>query len=298
MRAISTIMLGVLSTALTDAGAARESLPPDSPAPKVINKTKSLEISYLGRVRKEYELRLHNTSQAAVSAFVLVVEGSNGVCDTHTFRSETGLRFIASGETSRFRVDVPGKKPWGSDFGGESCPSSFLETSRQISTKAKDRIRSPEILLSAVDFEDGTFEGDNLKAAEAESYRLGYLAERERLSGLVEQELRSGATDDVVKTAAILSKLSPPTFEGPEPALVRSTMNRFSFLPESATRSIRQSLSVGMGDQQTVMRLSLLSYKLEVSKHRISGVSLEQWWKTTKGQCDLLLPQYCENADL
>ena len=51
-----------------------------------------------------------------------------------------------------------------------------------------------------------------------------------------------------------------------------------------------------MGDEQTLMRLNLLFYELEVSKHAISGVSLEQWWNQTKGQCDLLVPQYWKKS--
>lgn len=287
-------MLGTLLIVLAAAGSAGQSAPLSPPIPEVINQTKSLEVSYRGKTRKEYDLRVHNASRVAVTGLILAVVGSDGTCETHTLRSAGGVQFIVPGATREFDLEIPGKKPRWFDFGGEACPDPVLEMQKTIRTEKQ--VSSPRIILAAADFVNGSYEGYPLQAAEMDAYRLGFEAERERLSTLIDEELRSNSLDDRTKISSIVSRIQSSVKE-PEPALLQSTMNRFSFLPASAITSIKQALKAGIADQRTEIRMSILTYKLEASKNVIPGVSLQQWWKVTKGQCDVLLPQSCKPPD-
>jgi hypothetical protein len=263
---------------------------PGSSVPTVSNKTSSLVVDNVDENRAGYKVFLRNTSQVAVAGVAVLVVGSNGVCDLNDFRGFQGPA-IAPSETSELEIDVPKNEPEGFGPGGESCSASDAPK-----TDSGDSAKPPgssAIIIDAVDFEDGTYEGDPFRAAMMECLRLGKEPERERIAALVEAELRNLQTNDSEKISSIQTKVLLP--EEPDPALVRSTMERFSFLPASASASIQRDLKAGLLDQKVLFIDSLRAYEREVSGGEVQGVSLQQWWNATKGECDLLVPRYCEN---
>lgn len=260
--------------------------------PSVINKTNSLAVEEVDDNRSFYRISLRNNMQVGVAGVVVLVVGSNDICDLHTFRGTHGA-LIGPSETHRLEMDVPKTEPEWFGPDGESCSSESASDIPNVDRRDSTKIPgSSSIVIDAVDFEDGTYEGDAAKAAMLECIRLGQVIEQERITALVEEELRNAQSDDSRTISSIRTKVLLP--DEPGPALVRSTMDRFSFLPAKASTSIERDLRAGLWDQKALLLNNLKTYALEVSSGLVPGVSLQQWWNATKGRCDLLVPQSCE----
>jgi hypothetical protein len=283
------VLLGLLLSLTPATVVARA---PASVGPTVINETNSLKVEKLEITRRKYTLSLHNTSPSGTAGVAVLVVGSRGVCDLRTPEGARGP-LIPAGSTTIIELDIPRVKPEHFGPGGESCADAG-SPSKLDRDKNAALPRSSAIVIAAADFEDGTYEGDQSKAAMMGSMRLGIEAERELIANVVEKELRSGSSGDSAKIGAIRVKIGSLP-ERPEPALVRSTMDRFSFLPENASASVQGDLQAGLSWPRATFLVYLKLYTLEVSKGLAPRESLQQWWDATKGQCDWLAMQYCED---
>ncbi len=279
---IARILITVGALFLINVSYARAALP------RLINKTKSLSVVSVAERRASpefpkdhYVLRLRNDSSIPVFGLIVSVLGRNGVCDLHTPRSFWPPLISANGMND-LRLDVPGNEAAWAGPGGEGC-----------SAKPKPGPK-PTVAIDAVDFVNGTYEGDPSKAAIMECIRLGEVSERQRIVALVTRDLDSGQPDSQ-KLAAITSEIhATERAPIPVPSLVRSAMKRFPFAHKNA---VEQGLYEGAQDQNVLFLSNLKIYSLEFSNGHLRGTTLNEWWKSPGGECDLLSPQGCPNRN-
>jgi len=253
-----------------------------SASDQVINNSKSLVVETLNQDRTCYKLRLRSTSTVAVFSSAISVTNSKGICDLHTPRSIVGP-FIGTNKAREIHLVFPRSAPSWSGPAGESCSSAADSV-----VPRQSRI-APGIVIVAVDFEDGTCEGDREKCAMLEAVRLGVVAQYRRIAALVEEEMSSGQQapwlDALTLQASALSDV-------PEPAIVDSIQTQFK-QPSGINKQIWLDLQSGLLWEKQFFLNDLKLYALESAKYGKPIVSLRDWWGTTKGQCDFYSPQLC-----
>ena len=168
--------------------------------------------------------------------------------------------------------------------GGESCSASG---------NAKDDIAeasgAPRIVVDAVTFSDGTYEGDDSKAAMLNSEQLGRETQQQRIAALVEETVHKSAANDSLRIALLLSQV-PALPEEPGPEMIDSIIARFPGLPDEARNSIRRDEKSALEYEKHNFLSQLKLFEVEASNRPVTDVSLEQWWNATKAHCDYFVP--------
>jgi uncharacterized protein YjiK len=92
-------------------------------------------------------------------------------------------------------------------------------------------------VIDAVDFEDGTYEGDQAESAMFEAERLARDLQRKRIVALVEEELNGAATEDANCVGAVEVRVSSLTVQ-PDPEMLHTLQIRFgpTVTTEDSTR--------------------------------------------------------------
>jgi hypothetical protein len=151
---------------------------------------------------------------------------------------------------------------------------------------------APRIVIETVDFENGTYEGDQAEGIMCEAERVGRGFQRQRIAALVEEEIKSGETEDAEWVGIVRARVSALT-EQVEPQIVHSLQIRLG--PAVGTEeSIRQDIRDGLMFEKNLFLNQLKLYVTVSLKKGVPVVSLQTWWETTKGRCDFFLPQ-CTN---
>jgi hypothetical protein len=154
---------------------------------------------------------------------------------------------------------------------------------------------APRIVIETVDFENGTYEGDQAEGAMFEAERVGRDLQRQRISALVEKEIKSEGTEDADWVGIVSACVSALT-EQVEPEMIHSLQIRLG--PAVGTEeSIRQDIRNGLIFEKSLFLNQLNLYVAVSLKKGVPIVSLHTWWETTKGRCDFFLPQ-CRNETM
>jgi hypothetical protein len=262
--------------------------PPDAAQPEIVNKTSSIGVEKVDEDRAEYRLVVRNTSELLVHAIAVSVFDGAGRCKLHT-QSGINVGFIGPGGTRELHLSFPvaGEDEDVATADGESC----VEAAPGVDGPRYEfgATGTPRIVIEAVDFEDGSYDGNERKAALLEAERLGHEFERARIVAAVEKKLSSPEPDGMVKLASAQSEVLALS-DSVDPATVKSIMDRFPLVPASTEASIEYHFQGGLLFEKTMFLNNLKIYRMEASKGSVQGPSLQRWWDATKGGCDLTCP--------
>ena len=252
-------------------------------APKIVNRTASLAVESLDANREEYRVLVRNNSSIPVSATAFLAAGANGICDVHRQVGFNGT-FIEPGGTRMVEFPLPGAEKNYFGPGGESCSAS---------SNAKDDIAeasgAPRIVVDAVTFSDGTYEGDDSKAAMLNAEQLGRETQQQRIAALVEEAVHNSGANDSLRIALLLSQV-PALPEEPGPEMIDSIIARFPGLPDEARNSIRRDEKSALQSEKHNFLSQLKLFEVEASNRPEADLSLEKWWNATKAHCDYFVP--------
>jgi hypothetical protein len=257
-----------------------------TPLPLVFNNTNSLVVETVKEDDSGYNLSVRNTSTAAVFGLAVAVIGENGVCDLHTLPPVSGSFIFPNGSRELPVLSFPDAEAggWGSRM-GTCSDAAVIEAQSQTPAPSV----TPRIVIDAVGFDDGTYEGDQAVSAMFEAERQGRDIQRQRIAALVEENFKSAAAEDSDWVSSVRTQVSGLS-EQATPELVHSLRSRFA--PAiSSEASIRQNIQSGMAFEKSLFLNQLQLYVVVSSKLRVPIVSLQTWWLATKGQCDFFLPQ-------
>jgi hypothetical protein len=270
--------------------------PPWAIQPEIANETSSMVVEKVDQDRGEYKLFLRNASEVAVNGIVVSVFGKDGRCRMHNQRALSG-RFMPPGASGELHVSLPDPEDEGVEGSdGLSCSDAPQAVSGPSQRTNSSGTRTPKIVIEAVDFEDGSYEGDDRKAAMLEAERLGREIERPRIIAVVEKQLASNERDGMAKLASVQSQVSALS-DNVDSAVLMSIMARFPTVPDSAKQSIERDIRNGLRMEKATFLNNLRLYLFELSKQLTSDPSLQRWWNVTKGRCDWLAPRTCPDSE-
>jgi hypothetical protein len=267
-------------------------VPPDATEPEIINETSSVMVENVKQDRAAYKLIVHNTSELAVNAIVLSIFDGAGRCMMHS-PSAWFRPFIAAGKVAEIDLGFPIPPEDTGVIGpkGLSCSHLPQGVGRPSKNTASGGNRMPKIVIEAVDFEDGSYEGDAQAAAMLEAVRLGNKMEWSRITELVENQLASSQGNGLAQLESVQSQVRalPDNVD----SAVNVIMARFPGLPEESRKSIEREMRDGLLWGKGTFERNLRIYIAECSKSTTIKPSLPTWWDVTKGRCDFLAPQAC-----
>lgn len=259
---------------------------PDAIKPEIVNETSSMVVENLDQNRAEYKLFLRNRSELTAHALVVSVIDGDGRCWMHDLSIGYGP-LMAPGETDKFDLiflhGVEGEV--GAD--GMSCSYTPQSAGGATQRANSSGTRAPKIVIEAVDFKDGSYDGNAQKAAMMEAQRLGRKIERTRITAIVESQLENGQPDGMAKLTSVQSQVKA-LIDSVDLAALNSIMARFTAVPASAKESIERDIHEGMLMEKGMVLGNLRIYLFELSKGLTLGPSLELWWDATKGRHDFL----------
>jgi hypothetical protein len=262
-----------------------------TPLPQVVNNTHSLMVESFDEADDGYNLSLRSNSPVAVYGVAVAAIGENRVCDLHTLASLTGSFIGPSGNRALPTLDFP--EPEAGGWGPRMGACSETATRERQPENSKSPVIS-KIVIEAVDFEDGSYEGDRALSAMFEAQRLGRGLQRQRIAALVAEELQSAGPDDPDWVEAIRKRVSELPVQ-PDEDTVHSLQLRFgsSVATEEAIRKEFQNWS----EFEKVFVLNHLKmYVTESSSRGLPIVSLQTWWDATKGECEFVVSQRSNRA--
>jgi len=265
---------------------------PQAPFPQVVNNTHSLMVGSFDAGADGYNLSLRSNSPVAVYGVAFAAIGENGVCDLHTFGSFAGSFIGPSGNRALPTLGFPDPEAggWGPRMG--ACSENAIRERQPENSKS--RVIS-KIVIEAVDFEDGSYEGDRAISAMFEAQRVARGLQRQRIAALVAEKLESAGPDDRDWVNALQTRVSELPVQ-PDADTVHSLQLRFG--PSVVTEKlIREEFRSWLVSERVFFLNRLKMYVTESSRRGLPIVSLQTWWNATKGECDFFWPQ-CGNGTL
>jgi hypothetical protein len=259
---------------------------PQAPFPQVANNTHSLMVESFDEADDGYNLSLRSNSPVAVYGVAIAAIGENGVCDLHTLGSLTGSFIEPSGHRALPALDFPDPEAGG--FGPRM--GACAETA--IPERQPENPKSPvisKIVIEAVDFEDGSYEGDRALSAMFEAQRLARGLQRLRIAALVAEELQSLVPDDPDWVKALQTGVSELPVQ-PDADTVHLLQLRFS-LSAATEESIREEFQDWSKFEDVLVLNHLKAYVSQSTKLGLPIVSLQTWWDATKGECEFVVSQ-------
>ena len=245
--------------------------------PTVINKTTSLNVERVDANRSGYKMQVRNLSSSSTKAIAFAVLGPNGTCELHTLNS-----LLGPAETTVMFFEIPGDRPGWRGPGGETC--SVTDSSTPESGH-----RTPEIVMAAAIFADGTHEGDDSKAVMLDANMTAIETQQNRIDSIVEATFGTAGTNDAMKIGLLESRVGALS-EEPSPEIVQSIMARYPTLPDDVSTSIRRDVKSGLGYKKAELLSSLKMFGDQISSGQISNISLRDWWNARKNNCDYNVP--------
>jgi hypothetical protein len=254
---------------------------PQAPFPQVVNNTHSLLLESFGADEDGYNLTLRSNSPVAVSRVAIAAIGENAVCDLHTFGAFAGSFISPSGDRTLPTLDFPDPNAgaWGPRMG--AC--SEAATRERPSETSGSRVIS-EVIIEAVSFEDGSYEGDLAISAMLETQRVARGLQQQHIAALVAEELESAGPDDPDWVDAMQKRVSDLSVQ-PDEDTVHSLRLRFGS-SVATEQSIRQEFQTWSRFEKLDLLNHLKMYVVESSHRGLPIVSLQTWWNATKGECD------------
>lgn len=251
--------------------------------PQIVNSTNLVTVESVHKNHSGYELTLRNTSPVAVYGVAVAVLAKNGACDLHLMKSNWGsfMDPLHSHEIGPLPLPHSNKNTYGLRIG--SCS----ETGRGLKSD-----KFAKIIIEAVDFENGAYEGNKAEAALLEAYRFGRESQYVRINKLVESELNEESSGNQDWIGVLLTKAAalPDT---PDPQATQSIENRFGSTVN--VKCVQEEMQSGSMWAKIFFTNNLKLYSLVSSKKGLPLVSLRTWWNSTKGACDYYLP-WCRDG--
>lgn len=156
--------------------------------PRIINSTNSLVVEGVDRNHSGYILTLRSTSLVAVYGIAVAILAKNGACVLHMIGSPVGTfmdplkncrlepLLLPCSNIGPFPLPPSKKNRWEPRIG--SCSDS--------GARALKPRNLPEIVIEAVDFQNGAFEGNMAEAATFEANRFGRNTQNRVIAKIVE----------------------------------------------------------------------------------------------------------------
>jgi hypothetical protein len=263
-----------------------------TPLLQVLNNTKSIAVERVDEDDRGYHLTLRNALPVAVFGLAVAVIGENGVCDLHTFRPISGSFIDSNGNRELPTLSFPSSEAggWGPRMG--VCSDAAV---RDPQSHTPDSPIAPRIVIETVDFENGTYEGDQAEGVMFEAERVGRGLQRQRIAALVEKEIESEGMENADWVGIVRARVSALT-EQVEPEMLHSLQIRLGPAVDTE-ESIRQDIRNGLIFEKSLFLNQLKLYVAVSLTKGVPIVSLQTWWQSTKGRCDFFLPQ-CRNETM
>jgi len=172
-----------------------------------------------------YRITLFNQSGKNIVGLAVDEVAGKKIETTAKPRKQYGQTLIAAGKTYELQVSAPVRV--------QETPNGY----------APATLSNPEILIKAVVFEDGTFEGDPESAAEIKGYRAGEKMELPGLIAAVDKALISPSANvsEALRNLEVeVSSLSSDV----EPVLLKSLASEFPELGKEAAQKIKFAVQV------------------------------------------------------
>jgi hypothetical protein len=172
-----------------------------------------------------YRITLFNQSGKNIVGLAVDEVAGKKIETTAKPRKQYGQTLIAAGKTYELQVSAPVR--------AQETPNGY----------APATLSNPEILIKAVVFEDGTFEGDPESAAEIKGYRAGEKMELPGLIAAVDKALISPSANvsEALRNLEVeVSSLSSDV----EPVLLKSLASEFPELGKEAAQKIKFAVQV------------------------------------------------------
>ncbi len=246
--------------------------PPSSVRPQTFSKAPSVRIEIVGEDRTFYKVALHNLSAKGVTALSLdmpvkgggggqgagdwlhdlIVKGGGGGQEASDWLHD----LIAPGATYQLQFGIP--------HSGSMSTGHFVEDPPP-----------PVLVLEAVFFTNGSYEGDPEAAAEIAAQRIGSETRRQQVDQLIAAIMADAQSDDDVKVASIRSAVAQLT-EEPDPQMVENVRSQFPGLSDDAVQRVKVSLRVGLNNEKQSVTFGLDEF--ERRKAMSGGYTLATWW--------------------
>lgn len=172
-----------------------------------------------------YRITLFNQSGKNIVGLAVDEVTGKKIETTAKPREQYGQVLVAAGKTYELQVPAPVR--------AQETPNGY----------APGTLSNPEILIKAVVFEDGTFEGDPESAAEIKGYRAGEKMELPGLIAAVDKALTapSANVSEALRDLEVeVSSLSSDV----DPVLLQSLASEFPELGKEASRRIKIAVEV------------------------------------------------------
>ncbi len=210
--------------------------PPASAAPQIINNAPSIKVEAVDQDRTSYKLSLRNLSTKDITA-------------------------VSIGAT---------RKDGSSTMTTQGAPAIAVGALQQVifGTVPADPAAAPSIVIDAVVFADGSFEGSPQRVAEIEGDIAGRSAQRKRIAAIFRDILEGEQQDGAANIAAVRSRVNA-LLEKVDSAMLESVVNWFSGLPPATAASVESRIQVGLkGSRQGILR-DLKEYEREAADRRL-----------------------------
>jgi hypothetical protein len=227
-----------------------------SPRPQTISKAPSIQMEIIGEDQMRYKVVLHNLSGMTVTAFSIFTPSADGN-GGGGLSSELGSRdAIAPGTTHQVLVGIAN--------GGRMLNGVFVPDPPPT-----------QMILEAVFYRDGSYEGDVRAASEIGARRIGAGIQRQRVDQLVEGILSDDQSSDRAKVARIRAEADRLT-EDPDQQMVDRVRSEFPGLSEEAIERAKSTLKGGLRSEKT--RLASELKQFEGREPGFQPLSLAMWW--------------------
>lgn len=183
--------------------------PPVPATPQIINNAPSIKVETVDQDRTFYRLTLRNLSSKDINAFSIGSSNKDGWSGITT----QGAPAIAAGAQSQVML---GRVP-------------------------ADPAAAPPLVIDAVLFADGSFEGSAEKVAEFEADWLGRSAQWKRIAGILQAIVDSDEQDNAANIAMLRSRVDALP-EKVEPAMLETIVGRYPDLSAIARTSVENQI--------------------------------------------------------
>src|ERR1700722_3712161 len=216
--------------------------PFQTPLPEIVNHTKSLIVERLDVKEDGYHLTIRISAPVDVYGLALAVIGENGICDSHTLGAFSGPWLSAQQTGTLPELQFPNVEEGGFGQRRGVCSENHDHT---IEPTAPSLPVAPRIVIEALVFEDGTYDGDPARAMMMEAERIGRERQFQRIAAQVDEELNSPGGRDWIRD--LLARVSALTVE-PEPEMVRSLQSRFG-ATGTPEEQVKRDIAGGLGTE-------------------------------------------------
>jgi len=187
--------------------------------------------------------------------------------DDNSSQIEFGPSLIAPGDRLERTTGIP---HWGKTSGGrfvEAPPPPFL-------------------VLEAVLFQDGSYQGDTPAAAQMVSQQIGSEAQRQRINLLVQAIPADTKADDITLIKRIHSEVAQLTEEADD-QLVDKVHSQFPGLSDEATAQVKASLQTGLNSEKQLAQRALSDFERSLldSSHYTAADWWQRWRKLQLFRC-------------